>query len=138
MFSRRINFSPNYSKSWKISKSHSLLKFLKNRRKIWKTFFFSNGFSQIRTWACSRTCLILASPIVENFLWSKKTTFIWPFLSGQHCSTSERFEITNSAWFLSVISNGSLSRPFLPRLYWRCAVVQHDRGNRALTRYWRE
>ena len=73
------------------------LKFSKNRRKFWKTFFFSNGFSQIRTWACSRTCLILASPLVENFKIFpvvKKdhfylTIFIWS--CSRTCSTSERF-----------------------------------------------
>ena len=82
-------------KNFKIS---FLSQIFEKSKKILKNFFFSNCFSQIRTWACSRTCLILASPIVENFkifpVVKKDHLYLTIFICScsRTYSTSERFQ----------------------------------------------
>ena len=105
MFSRRINFAANYTKSWKISKSQ----IFKKQSKILKIFSLRK-FSQIRTWACSRTCLILASTNCRKFPVVEKDHFYLVIFDVLEHVPLPRVQITNSAWFLSVISNGPCSR----------------------------
>ena len=110
MFSRRINFAANYTKSWKISKSQ----IFKKNSKILKSLSLRK-FSQIRTWACSRTCLGLASTNCRKFPVVEKDHFYLVIFDVLEHVPLPRVQITNSAWFLSVISNGPFFGPLLPR-----------------------